>query len=57
MTVTESIAQLEQQIPGLKINDSHCDRIHSFLNGILCLDDVYMGKQPVAWEEYYAKHC
>ena len=31
-----------------RINDSHCDMIHSPLTAILCFDDGYVGKQPVA---------
>ena len=39
-----------------KIDDSHCDRIHSSLTAVHCFDDGYVGKQPVACEEYFAKH-
>ena len=31
-----------------KIDDSHCDRIHSSLTTVHCFDDGYMGKQPMA---------
>ena len=39
-----------------RIDDSHCDRndcdrIHSFLTATCCLDNDYVGKQPVAWKE------
>ena len=37
----------------ISLDDSHCDKIHSFLNAKQCFDDNYMGKQPVAWTE----HC
>ena len=35
----------------LKINDSHCDKIHSSPTAVHCFDDGYVEKQPVAWEE------
>ena len=38
-----------------RIDDSHCDRIHSFLTAVHCFDDDYVG-QPVAWKEYCAKY-
>ena len=39
----------------LRIDDSHCDRIHSSLTTIHCFDNGYVGKQPVAWTEYCAE--
>ena len=39
-----------------RIDDSHCDRIHSFLIAVRCFDDGYVGKQPVAWKEYCAEY-
>ena len=35
-----------------RIDDSHCDRIHSSLVAVRCFDNSYVGKQPVAWKEY-----
>ena len=35
-----------------KIDDSHCDRIHSSLTAVHCFDNGCVGKQPVAWKEY-----
>ena len=34
------------------IDNSPCDKIHSFLTAFNCFDDVYVKKQPVAWKEY-----
>ena len=39
-----------------KIENSHCTRIHSSLTAVRCFDSGYVGKQPVAWEEYSAVH-
>ena len=39
-----------------RIDDSHCDRIHSSLAAVRCFDNGYVGKQPVAWKEYYAEY-
>ena len=39
----------------LRIDDSHCDRIHSSLTAVRCFDNGYVGKQPVAWKEYCAE--
>ena len=33
-----------------RIDDSHCDRIHSSLTAVRCFDNGYVGKQPVAWK-------
>ena len=35
-----------------RIDDSHCDRIHSSLTAVCCFYNGYMGKQPVTWKEY-----
>ena len=35
---------------------SHCDRVRSSLTTDRCFDNGYMGKQPVAWEEYCAEY-
>ena len=32
------------------------DRINSFLTGVYCFDDGYVGKQPVAWKVYCAEY-
>ena len=37
-----------------RINDSHCDRIHSCLTAASCFDNGYVWKQPVLWKEYCA---
>ena len=39
-----------------RIDDSHCDRIHSSLTAVRCFDSGYVGKQPVAWKEYCTKY-
>ena len=39
-----------------RIDDGHCDRIHSFLTAVHCFDNGYAGKQPVALEEYFAEY-
>ena len=35
-----------------RIDDSHCDNIHSRLNAVHCFDNGSVGKQPVACKEY-----
>ena len=37
-----------------RIDDSHCDKIHSSLTAVHCLVYVYVEKHAVAWKEYYA---
>ena len=39
-----------------RIDDSHCDRIHSSLTAVCCYDNGYVGKQPVAQKEYFAEY-
>ena len=39
-----------------RIDDSHCDRIHSSLTAVRCFDNGYVGKQPVVWKEYCAEY-
>ena len=39
------------------IDYSHCDRIHSSLTAVLCFDNGYVGKHPMAWKEYCAEYC
>ena len=39
-----------------RIDDSHCDRIHSSLTTVRCFDNGYLGKLPVAWKEYCAEY-
>ena len=34
-----------------RIDDSHCNRIHSSLTAVCCLDDSYVGKQQGVWKE------
>ena len=36
----------------LRIDDSHCDTIHSSVTAENCSDDAYERKQPVALKEY-----
>ena len=38
------------------IDDNHCDRIHSFLMAVRCLDGSYEGNQPVTWKEYCVEY-
>ena len=40
----------------LRIDDCHCDRIHSFLIDVHCFHNGYVRKQPMAWKEYCAEH-
>ena len=35
-----------------RIDDSHCDRIHSSFTTVRCFDNGYVGKKLVAWKEY-----
>ena len=37
-------------------HDGHCDRIHSYLTAAHCFGSGYVGKQPVAWKEYYTEY-
>ena len=39
-----------------RIDDSHCDRIHSSLTTVSCFDNDYVRKQPVASKEYSVEH-
>ena len=39
-----------------RIDDRHCDRIHSFVNAVHYFDNVYVGNQPVALKEYCAEY-
>ena len=39
-----------------RIDDSHCDKIHSSLTAVRCFDNGYMGKQSVVWKEYCAEY-
>ena len=38
-----------------EIDDSHCDRIPTSLTAVHYFYDGYVGKKPVAWEEYCAE--
>ena len=38
------------------IDDSHGDKIHSSITVVPCFQDGYVGKQPVAWNEYCAEY-
>ena len=39
-----------------RIDDSHCDSIHSSLTTVRCFYHGYVGKQQVAWKEYCAEY-
>ena len=39
-----------------RIDDGHCDRIHSSLTSVYCLDNKYVRNQPVALKEYCAEY-
>ena len=41
-----------RQIFVSRINDSHCDMVHSSLTVVHVFDYCYVRKQPVAWKEY-----
>ena len=56
------VQDLEQEVAGSisalptflsRIDDSHCDRVHSSPTAVNCFDYCYVGKQPVVWK----KHC
>ena len=40
-----------------KIDDSHCDGIHSSLTATPCFKNGYVVKQPVTWKKYSAEYC
>ena len=39
-----------------RIDDSHCNRIHSSLTAVPCFDNSNVGKQAMAWKEYCADY-
>ena len=39
-----------------RIDDSHCNRIHSSLTAVHCFDNGYVGKQQVVWKEYCVEY-
>ena len=39
-----------------RIDDNHCDRIHSSFTTVHCFDNGHVGKHPVAWKEYCAEY-
>ena len=39
-----------------RIEDSHCNRIHSSLTAVHYFNDNFVGKQPVSWKEYCAEY-
>ena len=41
---------------GQRIDDTHCNKIHSSLTAVCCFDNVYVGKQPVAWKEFCVEY-
>ena len=50
------VRSLDRPIFFWRIGESHCDRIHCSVNAVLCFDNSFVGKQPVAWKEYCAKY-
>ena len=50
------VRSLAWQIFFPRIDDSHCNRIHSSLTAVHCFDNGYVRKQPVAWKEYCAEY-
>ena len=40
----------------LRIDVKHCDRINFLLKAVLCFDNGYVGKQPLAWKEYCVEY-
>ena len=42
----------------ININDCNdlIDCILTFLTAVYCLDNDYVGKQPVAWKEYFEQY-
>ena len=40
----------------LRIDNSHCNGIHSTLTAVHCFNNGCVGKQPTAWKEYCAKN-
>ena len=39
-----------------EIGESQCNGVHASLTAVHCFDNGYVGKQPVAWEEYCAEY-
>ena len=39
-----------------RIDDNHCNRIHSSLTAVRFFDNGYVGKQPVGWNENFAEY-
>ena len=39
-----------------RIDDSHCDRIHSSPTAVHHFDDGYGREKPVAWKEYFEEY-
>ena len=39
-----------------RIDDSHCDRIHSSFTAVQCFNNGYVGKHPLGWKEYCAEY-
>ena len=48
--------QLGQYCVPSSIDDSLCNRIHSSVTSVYSFDNGYVGKQPVACEEYCAEY-
>ena len=40
-----------------RIDDSHCDMIHSCLTSVRFFEGGYVGKQPVAWKNIVRSTC
>ena len=39
-----------------RIDDNHCDKIHSSFTSVRCFKNGYVGKQPVTLKEYCAEY-
>ena len=50
------VSCLAQTIFFPRIDDSHCDTIHSSLTTVRCSHKGYVGKQAVAWKEYCVEY-
>ena len=46
---------MAQPVSCPRIDDNHCDRIHSSLTSVCCFDNGYVGNKPVACVKYWLK--
>ena len=54
LEVDSSIPAWQKFFP--KVDDSHCNEIHSSLTVVRCFHNGYVGKQQVVWKEYCAEY-